>query len=153
MIDNNQIINFIKSKFDNINYNSLAPIIRELLMTSINRNFEVGGRYSKNSQFGGGKAKWKPSQRAIRQNGQTLLDSGRLAASIIVTPKFENGNLIISMGSNVKDKKGNNYAMVHQFGVKRRGHKMPARPFLVIQNEDIRNIQNLIAKHITKQFK
>lgn len=150
MIDNYQIINFIKSKFDNINYNSLAPIIRELLLTSINRNFEVGGRYSKNSQFGGGKAKWKPSQRAIRQNGQTLLNTGQLASSIIVEPKFENGNLIISMGGNKK------YTAIHHFGGRAgRGRKVaiPARPFLVIQNKDITNIQKLIARHIANQFK
>lgn len=147
MIDNNSIINFIISKFQNINYAALAPQIRELLITSINRNFQVGGRYGNDNPFGGGNTKWIKSKRAIRQSGMTLLDTGQMAASIRVQVKFEGNQLIIQMGSNKE------YASQHQFGyTKSNKVKIPARPFLVIQNEDIANIRNMIVKNIIGKF-
>jgi phage gpG-like protein len=45
-------------------------IVAEIVRTSVTKNFEAGGR----------PAKWKPSRRAEREGGQTLVKSGRLAA-------------------------------------------------------------------------
>lgn len=185
MIDNNSIINFIISKFKSISYASLSPQIRELLITSINYNFQVGGRYGNDNPFGGGNQKWKKSKRAMQQSGMTLQDTGQMAASIRVKVKFEGNKLIIQMGSNKK------YAAHQHFGSKKGGfihpggtpftirdgkavfvkkswasknqnkvkghtkkHKieLPARPFLVIQNEDLKNIRDMIAKKIISRF-
>ncbi len=191
MIDSNSIINFIISKFKTISYASLSPQIRELLITSINRNFQVGGRYGKDNPFGGGSTKWKKSKRAVLQSGMTLQDTGQMAASLRVQVKFEGNKLIIQMGSNKK------YAAHQHFGSKEGGfqhpggtpyafrkdkntkqkvvkfvkkkwadkypdkvlgytkpHKIsiPARPFLVIQDEDIKNIRDMIARKIISKF-
>lgn len=185
MIDSNSIINFIISKFKTISYASLSPQIRELLITSINRNFQVGGRYGKDNPFGGGSTKWKKSKRAVLQSGMTLQDTGQMAASLRVQVKFEGNKLIIQMGSNKK------YAAHQHFGSKEGGfqhpggtpyiikngkavfvkkswasqnekkirgytkpHKIsiPARPFLVIQDEDIKNIRDMIARKIISRF-
>lgn len=157
----NDFINIVTSKINKINYTSIAPYIREILMTSINRNFQVGGRYGNDNPFGGGNKKWVKSKRAILQSGMTLLDTGQLAASIRVNVKFEGNKLKIVIGSN------KTYAAQHQFGFKSRtstnvkrfksytkSHKftIPARPFIVIQNEDIVNIRNFIVKKIINNF-
>ena len=191
MIDSSSIIIYINSKFQINNLTSLAPRIRELLITSINRNFQVGGRYGKDNPFGGGNTKWKKSKRAMLQSGMTLQDTGQMAASVKVNVKFEGNKLIIKMGSNKK------YAAIHQFGSQNGGfqhpggtpytirkdkmtkqkrikfvkkqwadkypnkvlgytkpHKItiPARPFLVIQNDDILHIRDMIAKKIISKF-
>lgn len=185
MSDNNSFINYILSKLSSINYASLAPNIRELIYTSIQRNFQVGGRYGNDNPFGGGNQKWKRSKRALKQSGMTLLDTGQLAASIQVKVKFERNKIIINLGSNKK------YAAHQHFGSKSGGfqhpggtpytikkgravfvkkswaaqnekkvrgytkpHKIviPARPFLVIQNEDLKNIRDMIAKKIISRF-
>lgn len=68
-----------------------------LLGNSIMKTFEVGGRPTA----------WLPSQRAQRQGGQTLLDTGRLMKSAAM-PEVS-GNTI-TLGSNLP------YAAVHQYG-------------------------------------
>lgn len=50
---------------------------------------------------------WKRSKRAIEQNGQTLVDSGRLRTSITFRAL---GNDAVEVGTNVV------YAAIHQFG-------------------------------------
>lgn len=50
--------------------------------------------------------KWKPSQRALRESGKTLSDTGRLKKSI--SGKFD--GLSAAVGTNVE------YAAIHQFG-------------------------------------
>lgn len=86
----------------------MTPIMRAIggeLEAATERNFDDEG-----ARIG---AKWKPSRRAIEQNGQTLRDTGRLVASISsagaghvseVTPQS------VFVGTNVE------YAAIHQFG-------------------------------------
>lgn len=66
---------------------------------------------------------WKPSQRALRESGKTLVDTGILQNSISVAL----GSGEVEVGSNIV------YAAIHQLGGKAgRGRKvtLPARPFL-----------------------
>lgn len=121
----------------------VAPAIRNILITSIDRNFSEGGRYGTDNVFGGGSTRWKPSGRAQRQSGQTLVDTGQLAASIQVTVV---GNTV-QIGTNKV------YGPIHNFGGSAgRGHSVaiPARPFLVIQNEDLEDIGEAIVRHLAK---
>lgn len=109
-----------------VNFQPFASQIREVLRTSIEENFQQGGRFG-NGPFGGGNTRWKQSQRARTQSGQTLQDTGQLAASIRVNvtgggsmtlkdgdSRFDvelNGNAFnVEMGSNKP------YAQIHQFG-------------------------------------
>jgi phage gpG-like protein len=189
-----------------ITLKELEPTIRNILRNSIERNFEVGGRYG-NSLLGGGKKKWKASKRAIKQSGQTLLDSGQLAASIRVAVNSNvnitvdddmnfksTGDINIEIGSNKR------YAAAQHFGatIKHPGGtpylpyliaqrkvedsngmplfislkkakeleakgktvrytkphdiKLPARPFLVVQEEDIEDIRQRLHKFIVNRM-
>ena len=138
-------------------------IMAETVRSSVSKNFESGGR----------PAKWKPSRRATREGGQTLIKSGRLVNSIFGEfhpdhiEKMDANRLVI--GTNVK------YARVHQLGAKIGarvltpvnkkalswpgarhpvkkvnwpGATIPARPFLVIQDEDWTEIREALAGHI-----
>ena len=133
------------SLLQNIDYSPIFPLIEQVLQTSIDRNFSEGGRYGENNQFGGGFTKWKKSKRAMKQNGQTLVDTGQLAASIRVNVAQESGLITVEIGSNKV------YAAIHNFGGqtgRNRSVTMPARPFLVIQDEDIEEIQQLIVNFL-----
>lgn len=134
----------------------LTPVMRtigEVVRSSVERNFAASGR-----------PKWKPSKRVIREGGQTLSDSGILRRSFTVAA----GRDKVSVGTNVI------YAAIHQFGgktrphdirpknkkalrtpfglfrkVKHQGSIIPARPFLMVQNEDWTEIKHAINDYIT----
>ena len=130
-------------------------IVGEIVRTSVTKNFEVGGR----------PVQWKPSRRAAREGGQTLVKSGRLVNSIFA--EADNSRAVV--GTNVK------YARAHQLGAKIGarvilpvkgkalfwpgarhpvkkvnwpGATIPARPFLVIQDEDWAEIRQAMTQHI-----
>lgn len=137
---------------------NLTPVMREIgeiVRTSVERNFAAGGR-----------PKWDESTRVKREGGQTLSLTGRLRRSFTV----EAGNDRVAVGTNVI------YAAIHQFGgktspsvirpkkakalfwrgarhavksVKHPGSKIPARPFLVVQDEDWTEIKNVINNYLT----
>ncbi len=65
------------------------------LLFSVQQNFAVGGR-----------PPWPPSRRALRQGGQTLVDSGRLLGSIAYRPFADR----VEIGTNVL------YGRAHQLG-------------------------------------
>ena len=146
-------------------FQDLTPVagaIRNILMTSIDRNFSEGGRYGTDNVFGGGATRWKPSGRASGQDsitvtkrdkkgrfrkekvgGQTLVDTGQLAASIQVSV----------VGHTVQIGTNKIYGAIHHFGGKAgRGHSVsiPARPFLVVQNEDLEDIGEAIVRYLAK---
>jgi phage virion morphogenesis protein len=149
----------------------MSPLMRQIsekMKNAVDQNFDTEG-----SRIG---PKWKPSQRAIKQGGKTLQDTGRLAASIV--PAFDSHSA--EVGTNVV------YAAIHQFGgtvthlarsqraafkvdfktgrsrfAKRKNanfeqwvtigeHQktMPARPFLGLNNQDIGDIETLAAKFL-----
>ena len=127
-------------------------IIGEIVRSSVEKTFATEGRGA-----------WKKSHRAAADGGQTLSLTGRLRRSITVAA----GNGWAAVGTNVV------YAAVHQFGartgphvieprhkkalrtpfgifrrVRHPGSVIPARPFLLIQEEDKTAIENLIAKRL-----
>lgn len=108
--------------------------------------------------------KWKKSQRAILENGETLSNnSGGLKDSIA---KEVRGKTVI-VGTNKE------YARIHQFGGEITPKKgkylkfrnadgsfsvvkkvtMPARPFIGISDDDIDDAKNLIADFMKDSFK
>lgn len=140
----------------------IAGAIRNILLTSIDRNFSEGGRYGTENVFGGGSTRWKPSGRAQGQDsttvvkrdkagkfrkqkvgGQTLVDTGQLAASIQVHV----------VGNTVQIGTNKIYGAIHNYGGtagRNQSARIPARPFLVIQNEDLEDIGTYIARLIFK---
>lgn len=109
--------------------------IGEIVRTSIERNFEKGGRPDR----------WPISGRVKASGGQTLSDTGRLRRSFTVRGYKDRAEV----GTNVK------YAAIHQLGgvieaknkpyltfkiggkfISKKRVTMPARPFMMVQNED-----------------
>lgn len=105
--------------------------IGALVELSVKRNFEDEGRPQR----------WPKSRRAQAEGGQTLSDSGRLRNSF----SHKAGPFAVTVGTNVK------YASIHHFGgtIRPRSGKalrtpfgprakvsMPARPFLLLQEQD-----------------
>lgn len=73
-------------------------------------------------------APWKPSVRAIKQHGQTLLDTGRLRRS--VRAEYEvGGDMVHVYGGTLPLA----YAAVHQFG----GRRTPKRRFVGLGQDSI----------------
>jgi len=178
--------------------NLRAPMdsIGQLILNSVERNFEVGGRYSGTSgDVMGGSSSWqdlatstkKRREKAGSWPGKILQVSGHLSASI--RAKSSKDSVIVR--TNVK------YAPIHQFGgviqvhgktvrlktnakgeLLRQGKEgilrhlavfakknrkraiekqakdykvtIPARPFLVVQREDLTEIRATILDHIMR---
>ncbi|MCX7907950.1 MAG: phage virion morphogenesis protein [Ignavibacteria bacterium] len=99
----------ILNKIQNPDLTSLLPVIQNIVKSSIDQNFISEGRFG-DGLFGGGNQKWKKSQRALKQSGQTLSDTGRLASSIQVVATQQGNSLNIQAGSNLQ------YAAIHNFG-------------------------------------
>lgn len=141
---------------------NLAPVlpdIGEMFRSSIDQNFAVGGRFG-SEPFGGGKERWKISIRAREQGGQTLLDTRRLSASV----GYSISGNTVSVGSNVI------YGALHHFGKKiegksggflyfrigkrgsnlyrKRSVTIPARPWLVLQSEDVTEAVEIVASYV-----
>ena len=117
----------------------LMRTIGEVVRSSVERNFAAQGRPTR----------WEPSQRVKDEGGQTLSDTGRLRRSITVAA----GDGWASVGTNVV------YAAIHQFGgtIRPKTAKalktpygtfksvaLPARPFLIVQDEDWAEIKAAI---------
>ncbi len=139
---------------------NLRPVlgeIGEILLTSIERNFAAAGRPHK----------WPASGRVKRGGGQTLTDTGRLRRSF--TRKI--GNDQVAIGTNVE------YAAALHFGakvgphiikpkhgkalfwpgaahpvkqVRHPGFTLPARPFLMVQDDDWPKIRRAVERHLTR---
>lgn len=131
---------------------NIAPIlddVGESLTTSTKRRFEAG-------RSPDGRA-WPVSIRAKKEGGKTLVDRGRLLASITYRAS---GNQL-SIGSNVI------YAAIHQFGgtikaknkpylkfkignnfVRVKQVKIPARPFLGLDAQDRGEVREIIKDHL-----
>ena len=86
---------------------------------------------------------WTPSERARRENGQTLVRTSRLKRSLSRAA----GPGVAKVGTNVV------YAAIHQFGGKagRGGSvELPARPYLGIGDRDRPAIEDVISSHIAR---
>jgi len=146
----------------------------EVMRTSIDRNFEVGGRYSSAGSVRGGSNRWVDlAQSTKQQRGgayKILQGSGHLATSFVYEVA---GNTLI-VGTSVE------YAAIHHFGGKTKAHKIkptykkalsfvgsggnrvtvksvnhpgsdiPERPILVVQDEDVDEMLDILGKYIMK---
>lgn len=105
------------------------------MMGAIRRNFKVGGRPTK----------WAPLKPATLKaklpKAKPLIDSARLMGSIT----FRESKDRLDVGTNLI------YGPIHQFGGQAgRGlaTTIPARPYLVFQESDVRVIARFIGEHI-----
>ena len=105
-----------------INTRPLMAQLVQQLHFAIDENFEKEGRPQK----------WRPLQKP--RIGKILQKTGRLRRSL--TEKYTNTEAIV--GTNVK------YAPVHQFGSK----NIPARPFMVVTQEDVSRFTNVVKRYI-----
>lgn len=86
-----------------------------------------------------GKA-WKKSQRAIREGGTTLIDTGRLRGSIISVADDDGvdiGTLDVP------------YGPFHQLGTRR----MPARPFLGLSDNDEDDVLRILRLALAREVR
>lgn len=122
------------------NLKPVFSVIGEILKTSIVKNFEVGGRYSAPGSWRGGSNRWQPlSPITIARKGhdRILFGEGHLMNSI----NYQADKDGVAVGTNLI------YAAIHNFGgMAGRGHKVkiPARPYLVVQDEDMTEIKAVI---------
>ena len=103
----------------------LSPVlgqIGELMVDSVHENFDWQGRPEL----------WEPRQ--DDNYWPILMHTGNLLHSIHYEVE---GGFSVSVGSDVP------YAGFHQQGTS----KMPARPFLLIQDQDTNEIENLLVQH------
>jgi phage gpG-like protein len=147
----------------------LSPImgeIAETLRSSIDLNFMRGGRFGE-GELGGGTSRWVPSIRALEEGGITLNKDGHLASSI----RYDITGTSITISSNLV------YAAIHQYGsaglpggvvspvgkkalrftiggrvVFAMSSEIPARPFIVVQAEDVEEIRAIISDHWSAIF-
>ena len=122
-----------------------TPVLQQFgvqMLRSIEQTFQAGGRPR-------GWAPWATSTRRAlerkRKGGnRILIDSGRLKNSIAA--RVEGTPPILRVGSNVI------YSRIHQLGgAAGRGHKslIPARPFLVVQDEDMEILKRMLVDSLT----
>jgi phage virion morphogenesis protein len=112
----------------------LTPLyqeIGEIILSSVARNFRSGGRFAKGEgdEYIGGPSTWLPSQRAKEQGGRTLQDTNVLSRSISYVATATG----VTVGANLI------YAAIHHYGGQAGRNKsltLPARPYLVVQEED-----------------
>lgn len=142
----------------------VLQVIGELMKTSVKRNFEVGGRYSEPGSWRGGTRSWDPLSLATLFAGQKskyVTKKGKFRKG--VEEKFRNRHILFRTGRLMKSityqasryqlSVGTNviYAAIHNFGGPAgRGKKVhiPARPYLVVQNEDLERIRGILMKHL-----
>lgn len=122
------------------NLRPVFSVIGEILKTSIVKNFEVGGRYSAPGSWRGGTNRWQPlSPKTIARKGHNrpLIGEGHLMNSI----NYQAANDGVAIGTNLV------YAAIQNFGgMAGRGLKVkiPARPYMVVQDEDLTEIKAVI---------
>lgn len=105
-------------------------VIGSTMVASVRHTFEVGGRPTP----------WTPSKRAIKEHGKTLIDTGRLRNSFFFDAERDR----VTIGTNVE------YAPTHHFGKPER--HIPARPFLMFQDEDVEEIEDIVTQHMNDLF-
>lgn len=127
---------------ENNNRQPLYEEIGEILVASIEKNFREGGRYGVGGggEFVGGPTKWIESSRAKKQSGKTLVDTAQLSTSIT----YEATASGVEVGTNKI------YGAIQHFGGetgKNKAVTLLARPYLVVQDEDLEEISLATVKH------
>lgn len=133
---------------------SLAVVmgeIAQIIESSIVENFSSGGRYG-NGVLGGGPQKWQPSKRALLEGGKTLMDTGNLRASVVVSHS-DKGIMISTARVDAPTHHYGDKRMIYPFGnvnADKVQATFPARPFLVVQDEDITEMENVIINNLSR---
>ncbi len=112
-------------------------VIGATVESSILRNFEKGGRPA-------GWTPLRPATLSKKKGGSILIGHGH-AGGLMGSIHFEAGRNSVMVGTNKI------YAAIHQFGgMAGRGHKtkIPARPFLMVQDEDWDTINDGLCNYI-----
>jgi phage virion morphogenesis protein len=128
-------IRLIERKLGNLQ--PALAIIGETVKTSVVRNFEKGGRPA-------GWQELAPATLARKKGGATLIGKGH-AGGLMGSIHSEIGPKSVMVGT---DKV---YGAIHQFGglVGRGGKvKIPARPYLLVQEEDWTEINDQLGDYI-----
>lgn len=138
--------------------------IGEILKVSAVRNLEVGGRYSVPGSWRGGSNRWKPLSVKTLFSGKAkkfATKSGRFRKS--VEERFQNRAILVGQGRLMNSinyradrdsvRIGSNlvYAAIHNAGgLAGRNKKVPipARPYLVVQAEDLGDINEVIDRYL-----
>ncbi|OGP23544.1 MAG: phage virion morphogenesis protein [Deltaproteobacteria bacterium GWC2_56_8] len=144
-------------------------VIGEIAKVSIIKNFEVGGRYSEPGSWRGGSNRWQPLALATVLGGfrkkAVLTKRGRYKKPFMDRLRDGNRKVLIKerhlMGSITSNPTSNSvevgtnkeYAAIHNFGGeagrKSKRVTIPARPFLVLQDEDLKEIKETLENHLT----
>ena len=146
--------------------------IANMLENSVKENFDVGGRYSSPGSIMGGDKKWMAPKYPVSK-GKTLDRSGTLKNSIqgegttkeatvstgIVYGAIQNyggktkPHKIVGKHSPKKKLKftTSTGSILFRSSVNHPGSKIDARPFMVIQQEDIDIAKEMISNHILKK--
>jgi len=130
--------------FSQVDFSPLFKQIETLIKSSIDRNFKAGGRFG-TGKFGGGSNQWVKSARSKKQSGQTLQDTGSMKLGVGVQVSYNSGQFNVTITA------GKVYSAAHNFGHISRP-KLPARPYLVIQDEDLEDIVELVSDYLAKQL-
>ena len=154
------------------NMSRAMRIIAKDLQSSIEHNFEVGGRYSSKDSIVGGSKKWDIS----KYGGGRLISRGVGDSHLSGSFTKSSDNNSATVGTNKK------YAKILNFGGKTRPHEIqarnvralafirsgdnvfyrkvkhpgsniPARPYMVVQPEDIEGFKETIIEHLTEGTK
>lgn len=132
----------------------LMAEIGQTLVTNRQLRFETG--------TGPDRKPWKPSIRAQRSRGQTLIDRGLLRESVVRQPVVSGNSVTLS--SNLR------YAAVHEFGATIRPVRakalrfalpgggfatvkkavIPARPFMAFDRKDREDVMATVRAHIDR---
>jgi phage virion morphogenesis protein len=157
-IDDREFENLIKAmNYQGIHLKPVLAAVGNLVVKSVKRNFIEGGRPDR----------WKPSN---KPKGKTLIGTGALMKSIHYKVDDDESGVTVMTGPQ-------KYAAIHQFGGKTEPHEIkaknrralqfnvggvtifrkkvnhpgsniPARPYMLLQDEDIEVIKNMMLQHI-----
>ncbi len=111
-------------------------VVGRMMKASMEKNFDVGGRYSRAGSIKGGSKKWVPRKKKVAW--PILNKTGKFKKSLYYRT-LKKG---VVFGS-----KGIVYNAAHNYGYAK--NNLPARPVVVIQPEDDRKINKLFTNYIT----
>lgn len=114
-------------------YAPAFPDIEQVIRSSIEENFRVGGRFGNANPWGGGTERWAPVK-SDDPGKRILVDEADMLNSIDVRVEILGGEIVISLISRPF------YSRFHMEGTSR----MPARPFLVLQDKDVQQIVRIL---------
>lgn len=169
-LDDTQFVNRLKEiKAAGRNLQPWLEDCADTAVSSIEKNFDVQGRFSEPGDWRGGSNKWERSAAADKRNGNghlgmTMSDSGQLRDS--VQPQVSGDRA--EVGTNKSYAARRNFGFTGDVTVKShtrqtksgksvtvREHNRkindPARPFMVLQDEDIEEMQDKAVDHLLKK--